>query len=566
MRFALLLCPILLLASAPLAQIATDPLATDPTASGGPLVYEQAAYAVHYYDLELEVRPASREIAGRNVMHARITLPTQRLALDLDTTFTITAIEDAAGQALAFERRGGRVLVDAGRTLQPGEEARLAIHYHGQPREAPNAPWSGGFVWVDRPDGTHWVGVANQGEGADLWWPVKDHPSDRADSMRVALTVPHGHQAISNGRLLARTEDERGQTFDWFVSTPINNYSVTLYVGPFVELEAPYTSTAGEPFPFTLHVLPEAREAAARQLPQFVDQMRFMEEVFGPYPFRADKYAVIHAPYLGMEHQTAIAYGDAWQDNAFGFDWLHLHELAHEWFANLLTVPDWSHFWVHEGFAMYIEALYAERIGGIDRYHAYMRERMRGRVVNRRPVVPGAGLDAQAVYFGRTDATDQDVYFKGAWILHTIRWAFRAELGAEEGDMAFFAALRAITYPDPELEQDTTCAACRFVTTADVQLAFENALGSSMEDLFALYLRQPELPRLEMAPAGEGLALRWAVPDGHALSLPVEVEVAGRRVVVPMDGGSGTLAAAADDEVVVDPDGWILKDENAEDR
>lgn len=551
-----LLLGLALIVSSPLALAQIEP--TDPTTSGGELIPEQAAFDVHFYDLAFDLDPARRHLAGEAVTHAAILFPTRHLVLDLDTTFTVVEARDLRHGALDVDRFGGRLRLAYDRTLQPGDSVAVQIRYEGAPRVAPNPPWEGGFTWVDRPDGTHWVGVSLQGEGADLWWPVKDHPSDKPDSVRVSVTVPSGHEAISNGHLRSTLEHADGrQTREWFVSTPINPYNVTLYVGPFERMEHPYTSVTGEALPVELYVLPEVRERAARQLPQFADQLRFMEETFGPYPFRADKYAVIHAPYLGMEHQTAIAYGDEWEDNAFGFDWLHLHELAHEWFGNLVTVPDWSHFWVHEGFAMYVEALYAEHLGGLDAYQRYLRERMRGRIANRQPVVPAPGGDTQSVYFGRTDATDQDVYFKGAWIIHTVRGVFRARLGEEEGDAAFFEALRRLTYPDPALEATTDGSALRFATSHDVQRTFEAQLGHSLDDLFRLYLDQPVLPQVEVTAEGEGWRLRWSTPEGYPLSIPVEVEQDGARRVVMMENGEALLPSGA--HPVVDPDDWVLR-------
>ncbi len=555
-RFAVFVCLLGLLAIDAAAQ--SDRPFWEPTASGGELIFEQAAYRVHFYDLDLRVDPAERFIAGRNVIHAEIVIPTRSVAFDLDTTFVISGVIDEKHGGLPIERYGGRTFVDYGRTLQPGEQIELSVSYEGRPRVAANAPWAGGFVWVDRPDGTYWVGVANQGEGADLWWPVKDHSSDRADSMRVALTVPAGHEGIAGGRFLGSEEVGDEVRYEWFVSTPINNYSMSIYIGPFERLDAEYTSTAGESMQFSLHVLPEAVPDARRQLPQFVEHMRFLEELLGPYPFRADKYAVVHAPYLGMEHQTAIAYGDQWRDNAWGFDWLHFHELAHEWFANLVSVPDWSHFWVHEGFVMYLEALYAEHVGGLEHYHSYMQGRILVRVVNRNPIVPQTGLDTQSVYFGRTDATDQDVYFKGAGVLHTLRWLFRVRLGADEGDLAFMGALRDITYPDPSKEADLSCAACRFVTTRDAQNAFENRLGESLDDYFALYLYQPDLPTLHLKRVGDRVDLEWEAPGGIPFSMPVEVVVDGARGIVDMPEGRGSVRVPAGRSFEVDPDGWIL--------
>lgn len=562
MRLSPLLLTLALAASA-LAQPASELPASDPLTSGGPLLTEQAAFDVLAYDLRLEVRPEERSIAGSNTVHARITLPTGRLVLDLDTTFTVSGVtEEVRGWEVPVTRRGGQLWLEMPRTMQPGDSVALRVEYAGRPRVAKNPPWEGGFTWVEREDGTHWVGVSCQGEGADLWWPVKDHPSDEPDEMRIRLTVPAGHEAISNGRLQGITEHGATRTFDWYVSTPINNYGVTLYIAPYEAVEASYTSElTGETFPITFWALPEDVEKAEGLMPQILDQMAFMEETFGPYPFRADKYAVVQAPYLGMEHQTAIAYGDTFENNEFGFDWLHLHEFAHEWWGNMVTVPDWSHFWIHEGFAIYVEALYAERLGGPEAYHASMRRRFRHRIANRRPVVPEVPVDTQEAHFGlraTTGATDSDVYFKGAWFLHTLRYAARLGTGSDE---AFFRALRRMAYPDPALERVTDGRQARFATTDDFQRILEAETGLELADLFALYLRQPALPRLVAEREGDTLHLRWETPEGYPMALPVEVAVGGQVRRVDMEGGRGTLAVPSGAEIVLDPNDWILKQE-----
>ncbi len=530
-----------------------QPRASDPSSSGGELIFEQAAFDVTYYDLELEVLPDQRALNGSLTMHAEVTIPTNTVVLDLDTTFTEVQVTEA-GRALAFERHGGRLWIDLGRTRQSGEKLIVRVEYDGQPRVAPNPPWQGGFTWVDRGDGTWWVGVSCQGEGADVWWPVKDHPSDEPDSLRISATVPARHTAVSAGRLRGTTDHSDGRrTFDWFVSTPINNYGLSLYVAPYEEATIPYTSTAGEDLPITFYALPEDVEKAERLLPQIADQLRFMEEVFGPYPFRADKYAVAQSPYLGMEHQTAIAYGDTFTDNEFGFDWLHLHELAHEWWGNLVTVPDWRHFWVHEGTAEYVEALYAERLGGPDAYRRYLLSK-RGRIANQNPVVPGESRDTQEAYFGRrtpTGATDADVYFKGMWFLHTLRWAVN-------DDASFMRALRRMTYPDPSMETVTDGSQTRFATTEDFQRILEQETGDDLGDLFRLYLYQPHLPRLVTEREGDVLRLRWETPEGYPIDLPVEVSVDGEAKRAPMSGGQGEITVPLGAEVAIDPNDWLL--------
>ncbi len=559
--------------------LAALPARTQPAVntSGGPLRGEQAAVDVSYYDLDLAIRPADSTIAGTLAAHLRIVHPTNVLLFDLDDALEVRAVEwTAGGTPLPFGREPGTVLISLGRTYQPGERVAVRIAYGGTPRVAPNPPWAGGFTWATTADGRPWVGVSCQGEGADLWWPTKDHPSDEPDSMRIALTVPAGLTAVANGRLRERRPNGDGtETFAWHVSHPINNYGVTAYVAPYVALDTAYTSTAGDVVPVAFHVLPERAADARRQLPQFLDHMAFLEATFGPYPFRRDGYKVIHAPYLGMEHQSAIAYGDDFTDNAAGFDWLHFHELAHEWWANLLTAADWRDFWIHEGFAEYAEALYAEHLAaarGEDAgaaYRAYLAP-MRGRILNRRPIAPLPARTTRQVYFSDDGAADNDIYYKGAWFLHTLRWTV--------GDVPFFAALRRLPYPDAALEAGDDsgggsgdgCAACRFVSTADVQAAFEAASGHSLAGLFDTYLRRPALPQLVAERNATGLVLRWLVPggappdgvlpDSAAFEVPVEVESEGRRYRVAMAGGAGVLPLPPGAGYRLDPDGWLLMD------
>ena len=553
--------------------------------SGGPLKPEQAAFDVTFYDLRLAIDPESQSIEGTLTMHARIVHPTNVILLDLDDALTIENVSvrklisaDAiighrespqlrpAGighrevyLSVPFDHSSGQVRVQLDRTMQPGEDVALTIRYGGSPVEAARPPWDGGFTWAETEDGRPWIAVSCQGEGADLWWPVKDHPSDEPDSMRIALTVPIGLRAIANGRHQGRTDNGNGTvTEEWFVSTPINNYGVSFGVGPYEEVTATYESPYGYTMPVTFYVLPENKADAERQLPGFLDAINFLERTFGPYGFRDDGYKILHTPYLGMEHQSLIAYGSTFEDNEYGFDWLHFHELTHEWWGNLGTAPDWNDFWIHESFANFAEALYAEDIArrnGEDSDAAYLRyiATVRGRISNVLPVAPRESRSTKDMYTLPDGGFNGDIYFKGSWFLHTLRYLI-------DEDEAFFRALRRIMYPDPALEAATDGSANHFITTVDVQAAFEAESRMDLSVYFEVYLRQPVLPRLVVVPALDDRAtLRWELPDGilaeeQTFDLPVEVDWGTGPQRIEMTGGQGSIPLTAQ----IDPNDRIL--------
>lgn len=532
--------------------------------SGGALHPEQAAFDVRHYDLDLRIDPATETIDGTLTMRADIVVPTPYIRLDLDGPLTVKAvrvqIQDGESMERVFERDSLTIRIPLGRTAQPGETIRVAVEYGGAPRVAPNPPWVGGFSWSETEAGEPWVAVSCQGEGADIWWPTKDHPSDEPDSMSIALTVPDGLKGIANGRFDGTTPAQDGwSTWHWTVTTSINNYGVSFGVAPFVEVDQDYESPLGYSMPVTFYALPENEADARRMLPQFLDHIRFLEETLGPYPFRRDGYKILHTPYLGMEHQSLIAYGSTFSDNDFGFDWLHFHELAHEWFANLVTAPDWGDMWVHEGFAEFLEALYAEQLAeragqdGEAAFHAYL-DNMASRIVNRRPVALSRPRDTHRVYFGADARGDGDIYFKGAWVLKTLRFYL--------GDAAFFEGLKRVTYPDGigVVGRDQDCA-CHFTSTEDVQRAFEAASGQDLDAFFRVYLHQPALPVLDLHTTGSTMDLRWIIPDGvldegQAFDVPIPVR-AGETSVIRMPEGSGSIPLPRP-RTEVDPSRWLL--------
>jgi len=542
-----------------IALSATTPLSAqtrDTYDSGGTLPADQAAYDAVYYDLDVRVEPADSSILGSLTMTALLQAAEQAIGLDLDPLLEVHGVQAGIGsdlQPVNWEREGGRILIELPADASVGEPFSVRVGYGGQPRVAPRPPWDGGFTWAYTTDGSPWIATSNQMIGADVWWPVKDHVSDKPDSMTIRVTVPEPLVVATNGRLRSVEQAEPGYTtYDWFVSTPISTYNVSLNIAPYVQLDTTLTSLTGETFPISFWVLPEDEEKGRVLLDEIVEHVRWFEITVGPYPFRIDKYGVAQTPYLGMEHQSIIAYGANFSNGAmtggvdWGFDALHHHELSHEWWGNMLTNADWKDMWVHEGFGTYMQALYIEDTQGIDRYHSYMNSFSR-RIGNQKPVAPRETTSAQEIYAGH------DIYFKGAWVLHTLRYLI--------GDDAFKLSLRRMAYPDQESWRASDGTQVRFVDTDDYLATAEEVSERELDWFFDVYLHSAELPTLELTRREGALDLAWSAPDSLPFPMPVDVQVNGQTQRVEMPDGKATVDIPAGATVAVDPEGWILKNE-----
>ncbi len=533
-------------------------LGARPTDSGGPLLPEQAAYDVTFYDLALNINPEQRSIDGSLRVEAKIVHPLEWFVLDLDTALTATKVElltrESQATLLKFERRGARIWTHLRRSRQPGERASVRVHYNGKPKVAPMPPWVGGFTWAKTADGQHWIATSVQNDGADLWWPCKDHPSDEADSVAITITVPKPLVVASNGKLRHVSENaNQTRTYFWFHSNPINNYNVALNIAPYRTLETAYKSTAGETVPVIFYALPESFDKAQAVFPQLNEHLAFYEKLLGPYPFRADKYGVAETPHLGMEHQTIIAYG-RYRNNAYGYDDLHHHELGHEWWGNLVTAMDWRDFWIHEGFCAYMQHLYTEQLRGEATYHESFKN-TRGAVRNLKTLAPRESRTATQVYFAAPEyvASDGDIYTKGSLVLHALRYLI--------GKEALLKTLRLMAYPTPEMEKLKDGRLCRFVTTDDFVAIAEEVSGMKLDWFFEVYVRRPVLPLLNIERTANALSLRWDTPDNLPFPMPVEVKLDGKVQRVEMTNGAATLALENGEEPVVDPKNWIFKRE-----
>jgi aminopeptidase N len=526
--------------------------------SGRPIPPEQSCYDVKHYDLAVSVSPKEKSIHGLVRVDLETVAPTRVIALDLDDRLKVERVqmdgEPAAARSLSFSEARGEIRIELPELLPAGRSCSVLVTYGGQPREAPRPPWDGGFVWSKTRSGAPWIATANQMQGADLWWPCKDQPDDEADSVDIHVTVPRPLVCASNGKLV-RVEEKHGErTFHWHVSTPINTYGIALNIAPYETITRDYTSVAGGTFPVTYWVLPENLAKGKVLFEDILRQMRAFEELFGPYPFRADKYGVAETPHLGMEHQSIIAYGneyklDRWGEDR-GYDELHLHEFAHEWWANLVTCANWNDFWIHESFASYAQALYAERVGGEKAYFTEMREQEHFQ--NQAAIAPREKKSTAEMYFGdRAGSPGSDIYSKGAWVLHTLRWLL--------GDEKFFAVLRRMAYPDPALEKTTDGSACRFATTEEIRAVAERESGTDLAWFFEIYLRQPALPVLASRIEENLLLLEWTSPTGAAFPMPVEVELCGEHLRVPCPGGKGRLELGDRGVPKVDPRKRVLR-------
>jgi aminopeptidase N len=475
--------------------------------SGGVLSAEQAGYDVGFYRITLAVNPSDSSIAGSGIIVARALQRLEWIVVDLDTAYAIGEIAEVSGTPvrLEFERRRFKLWIRPPQPLEPNTQFSIKIGYRGRPKIAPRPPWHGGFQWARTPSGAPWIATTTVNDGPDLYWPAKDHPSDKADSVAIEITVPRGLVVAANGRLRGTRENPNGTTtFEWFSSNPISNYNVALAIAPYRTITRQYRSVTGEPFPVTFWVLPENLEKGEKLIEEMLVHLRWYEERLGPYPFRADKYGVAETPHLGMEHQTIIAYGNNYRLNQFGYDELHQHELSHEWFGNLITARDWSDYWLHEGFGTYMQPLYAESLHGRDAYRDNVRQQWLG-AKNRRPIAERAELTAAEVYFNPPDYRngDGDIYGKGSVVLHTLRYLL--------GDSLFFATLRRWLYPTEDLERVTDGRQVRLVSTDDFVRHVSRMAGRDLSWFFEVYVRRAELPRLREARTESELSLEWEV-------------------------------------------------------
>jgi aminopeptidase N len=380
----------------------------------GPL---RTGFDVVFYDLSVKVDPEKQEIEGSNKITFKALRNIQKIQLDLFANMKIRSIVWGI-YSLNYEREENSVFVSFPKILKRDSIYTLDFGYYGKPLVAKNPPWDGGFTWSRDASGNPWVGVSCQGIGASLWWPNKDHQSDEPDSMVIRVSVPNKLKDISNGRLINTVDLGDGYTrFDWFVHNPINNYDVTLNIGNYVQFSENFQDLSCD-----YYVLPEDEGKARKQFTQVKTMLNTFINYFGPYPFKEDGYKLIESPYLGMEHQSAIAYGNHFKNGYLGtdlsqtgyglsWDYIIVHESAHEWFGNSITSKDLGDMWIHESFASYAEGLFVEFNQGYAAGQAYLFG-LRSNIQNDTPIIGPYNVNHEG---------SGDMYSKGANFLNTLR-------------------------------------------------------------------------------------------------------------------------------------------------
>lgn len=475
----------------------------------GELTAYRTCYNVNYYDLDIHVLDESESLKGKVEIHANAVANFDTLQIDLHPNFTILSLKDkTTGKMLNYHRKHRAVFVETPHV--EGDDFILVVEYEGQPFEAKKAPWKGGFVWKKDSQDKPWIGVACESDGASLWWPLKDHTADEPDSVRMTYHVKKGLVGVGNGVLERVDKTGTEDSYTWFVSYPINTYNITVYVGDFAHLKDQYKGFKGDTLTLNYYVLKNHCGKAEQHFRQTHHILRVYERTFGLYPWYEDGFKMIESPYAGMEHQSAIAYGNGYKNGyAFQTDYIILHETAHEWWGNSITVKDLADVWIQEGFATYSESVYYEQMLG-EKYYDLNLKGNRQSIKNKYPVV---GVEGRRWFHFRKHS---DVYVKGAWILHTLREQL-------DNDKLFFEIISGFydTYK------------YKLVSSQDFINFVNQETGADYQWFFDQYLHQHQVPVLEYSVTKSGeLTYFWNNVDASFDQLKVKLKVNEEVVVL----------------------------------
>ena len=476
----------------------------------GSITPERAWWDLTYYHLDIAVDLDNKFIKGSNTIEYKVLEPNKKLQVDLQSPLKITKVEQN-GKELTFSSEGSAHFINLIDKQRKGKINSVKVYYEGNPKEAVRAPWDGGLSWTRDSNGKHFAATSCQGIGASIWWPNKDHMYDEVDSMLISVNVPKGLMNISNGRLKKIEEFEDTNTYHWYVSNPINNYGVNINIGDYVEFSEVYEGEKGK-LDMIYYVLRDNIERAKTQFKDAVKMMDAFEYWFGPYPFYEDSFKIVEVPYLGMEHQSSITYGNKYMKGYLGrdlsrtgwglkFDYIIIHEAGHEWFANNITYKDIADMWIHESFTTYSENLFLDYHYGKEASSEYVIG-TRASISNSAPMIGPYGVNQRG----------SDIYSKGANVLHTIRQIANS-------DEKWRMILRGL---NKDFYHQT-------VETKQIENYISDKMGYDLSTFFDQYLRTTNIPVFEYKLNDGLLEYKWTnVVDGF--KMPIELFVGDEKI------------------------------------
>jgi len=496
-----------------------------------------------FYDLHVAVTPADSSIRGYNAITYRVLKPAKEMQIDLQTPLEADSIVQD-GKPLTYRRDGNAFFVSLVASQPASAKKTITVYYHGKPKAAKNPPWDGGFIWRTDSLGNTWVSTANEGLGASVWWPNKDFLADEPDSQRVAITVPDSMTDVSNGRLRKTIHNADGTTtFEWFVSEPINNYSIEVNAGHYAHFSELFKGEKGN---LTVDFWPLAYHAdtARVQFKQALSMLGCFEHWFGPYPWYKDGFKLIEAPHLGMEHQSGVAYGNKYKNGYLGrdlsgtgwgmkWDFIIVHESGHEWFGNNITAKDAADMWIHEGFTNYSEGIYTECQNGKQAGAEYIIGSRRN-IRNDSPIIGTYGVNNEG---------SGDMYYKGGSMIHMLRQLV-------DNDEKWRGILRGL---NSTFWHQT-------VTADQIESYISRAAGKDFSKIFQQYLTTTDIPVLEYKIDGDKLSYRWTkVVPGFAMAVRATIGSGKMEWLKPTETWQTWPATiAATDSVTVDPNFYVL--------
>ncbi len=458
----------------------------------GSITPERAWWDLQHYHLKVEVFPESKSIKGSNTVTFNVLEPKQILQIDLQPPMQLDKVEQL-GEPLIVTSEGNAHFIQLKSLPQQNSTQQITLYFSGTPRVAKHPPWDGGFTWSKDKNGTPFIATSNQGIGASIWWPNKDHPYDEPDQgIDLEITAPSNLVAVGNGRLNEVTEGKNNKTWHWKVVNPINNYGVNINIGDYVQFSEEYKGLNGT-LDLDYYVLKNNLSEAKRQFKQVPKMMKAFEYWFGPYPFYEDSFKLVEVPYLGMEHQSSVTYGNKYQNGYLGrdlsltgwglkFDFIIIHEAGHEWFANNITNRDVADMWIHEGFTAYSENLYLDYHFGPQAASEYVIG-TRHMIQNDRPIIGQYGVHHEG---------SGDMYYKGANILHTLRQLL-------EDDEKWRNILTGL---NTHFQHQT-------VSSVQVEDYISEKSGIDLTEFWQQYLRTTMIPKLEYQKVNGELKFRY---------------------------------------------------------